>query len=204
MKKFFLILLFLPLISVSQNGVTMFNMPTPYTNLQIGYKNALAIDNAGNKWIGFNSIGLGKFNGTNWTMFDISNSLIPCDTVNALAFDASNNIWIGTNNGLAKFDGTNWTIFNTSNSNIISRHIISVVVQGNNIWIGTKSGASKYNGTTFTNYSVSNSGLAGDTVQCFSFESNGNIWMGTSNRLSKLVNTTWTTYSSSNSGLGGN
>jgi hypothetical protein len=187
-------------LACAQNGLTTYAMPTGYTPSQLQWKSALVIDNAGNKWVGFQNIGLGKFDGTTWTMYDVSNSLLPSNKVQALAVDASNNIWIGTDNGLAKFDGTNWTVFTAGNSGIAGNNIRSLATL-NGTWIGTTNGFSKYNGSVFTNYSVSNSGLAGDTVQCFSFEPNGSVWIGTSNGLSKFSNNTWSTFSSYNSGL---
>src|ERR1041385_5369380 len=172
MKRFILFLMLASSLACAQNGLTTYAMPTGYTPSQLQWKSALVIDNAGNKWVGFQNIGLGKFDGTTWTMYDVSNSLLPSNKVQALAVDASNNIWIGTDNGLAKFDGTNWTVFTAGNSGIAGNNIRSLATF-NGTWIGTTNGFSKYNGSVFTNYSVSNSGLAGDTVQCFSFEPNG-------------------------------
>ena len=187
---------------LAQNGFTVHLMPTGYTTIQLRFKNAIAIDNTNNKWIGFQSIGLGKYDGVNWTMFDISNSQLPVNDVRSIAFDASSNAWIGTNGGgLAKFDGSTWTIFNTGNSTIASNIIYSVTVNGSDIWIGTNAGVSKYNGTTFTNYTVANSNLSSDTVQSFAFETNGDVWMGSANGLCKLSGTTWTIFNTSNSGL---
>ena len=37
--------------------------------------NAIAIDGNGNKWIGTYDRGLAKFDGTNWTVYDTSNSV---------------------------------------------------------------------------------------------------------------------------------
>lgn len=188
--------------SLAQNGFTVHLMPTGYTTLQLRWKNALAIDNNGNKWVGFQNIGLGKYNGTSWTMYDISNSQLPSNDVRSIDFDASNNAWIGTNGGgLAKFDGTSWTIFNTGNSGIASDIIYSVSVNGSNIWIGTNAGVSKYNGTSFTNYTTANSNLSSDTVQAFEFETNGDVWIGTANGLCKLSGTNWTIYNTLTSGF---
>ena len=143
--------------AIAQNGFTVHLMPTGYTTIQLRFKNAIAIDNTNNKWIGFQTIGLGKYDGVNWTMFDMSNSQLPVNDVRSIAFDASNNAWIGTNGGgLAKFDGTTWIIFNTGNSGIASNIIYSVTVNGSNIWIGTNGdGVSKFDGVKFYNYTIS-------------------------------------------------
>ncbi len=202
MKKIFLLLsVCAALQSSAQNGFTSHGSPTGYTSLQLRDKNALIIDNNNNKWIAYQKIGLGKFDGSNWTMFNPINSSLPSDTVKALAVDASNNLWIGTYKGLAKFDGAAWTIFNTSNSSIPDNNIISVATEGSNIWIGTNLGAAKYNGSSWTMYNTSNSGIANDTVQCFSFDFSGNIFIGTKNGFSKLNGAAWTTFNTGNSGL---
>ena len=79
----------------------------------------LAIDGSGNKWIGTWNGGLAKFDGTNWTVYNTSNSGLPDNAVCCIAIDGSGNKWIGTyDGGLAKFDGTNWTVYNTSNSGL--------------------------------------------------------------------------------------
>ena len=49
--------------------------------------------------------GLAKFDGTNWVVYDTSNSGLPDDHVTAIAIDSQGNKWIGTaGRGLAKFD----------------------------------------------------------------------------------------------------
>ena len=204
MKRIFTLLLLLPLFSFSQNGLTSYPMPPGYPFAQVQFKNVLAIDNAGNKWVGFRDIGLGKFDGANWTIYKTANSAIPSDNVTALAVDAANNIWVGTlKNGLAMFDGTNWAVYDKSNSAIPSDSIYSLAINGSDVWIGTKYGAAKFNGTTFTNYNTSNSGIVNNIVKCFSFE-NGNIWIGTQNGLSMFNGGNWINYTTFNSGLNSN
>lgn len=205
MKKTFTLFIIAFAINVSaQNGFSSLGAPSGYTTSQLNNKNALVIDNTGNKWVAFQKIGIGKFDGTNWAMFNAVNSLLPSDTVNALAVDASNNIWIGTSKGVAKFDGINWIIFNTSNSSIPANNILSVAVSGTDIWVGTRSGAAIYNGSTWTIYNKSNSGIASDTVQCFAFDQSGNIFLGTPKGLSRLNGSTWITFNMNNSALQSN
>ena len=64
----------------------------------------IAIDEFDNKWIGTDGGGLVKCDGTNWTVYDTSNSGLPTDGVECLAIDESGNKWIGTVNGLAVFN----------------------------------------------------------------------------------------------------
>ena len=47
--------------------------------------------------------GLAKFDGTNWTVFNTSNSGLPDNYVSSIAIDGSGNKWIGTDGGLAVY-----------------------------------------------------------------------------------------------------
>src|ERR1035437_11067216 len=120
----------------SQNGLTNYAMPTGYTSSQLRYRNALAIDNTNNKWIAFKSIGVGKVGGTNWTMFDTTNSGLPSMYTTALAVDAGNAIWIGTDRGLAKYNGSSWTVYNKINSGIVSDSITAITINGTTVYAG--------------------------------------------------------------------
>src|SRR5690606_34754972 len=78
---------------------------------------SIAIDSDGNKWFG-TTIGVSKFDGTNWTLYNVSNTSggLADNTVYAIAIDSAGNKWFGTNKGVSKFDGTNWTVYNVSNT----------------------------------------------------------------------------------------
>ena len=49
---------------------------------------AIAIDSQGNNWIGTLCCGLAKFDGSNWTVYNFSNSGLPGDYVRAIAIDS--------------------------------------------------------------------------------------------------------------------
>ena len=61
---------------------------TSLTPLPDDWINAIAIDSQGNKWIGTWWGGLAKFDGTNWTVYNFSNSGLPGDYVRAIAIDS--------------------------------------------------------------------------------------------------------------------
>src|ERR1035437_298947 len=185
----------------SQNGLTNYAMPTGYTSSQLRYRNTLAIDNTNNKWIAFKSIGVGKFDGTNWTMFDTTNSGLPSMYTTALAVDAGNAIWIDTDRGLAKYNGSSWTVYNKINSGIVSDSITAITINGTTVYAGTYRGVSVMSGSSWTTYSKANSGIASDTIQAILVEPSGTIWFGTPKGLSRLSGSTWTTFKNSNSGL---
>jgi hypothetical protein len=203
MKKTSAIILFCLFISTemfSQNGLTAYAVPSG-NGATYRYRNDLKVDAADNVWVAFKDIGMGKFNGSAWTVYNNTNSSFPDSTAYAIAFDNMNNVWAGTNKGLAKFDGTTWNVFNTTNSSLPDDTIISLATNGTDLWIGTKYGAVLFDGTFWTNFNTANSGIICDTVNAFAFGTNGELWIGTYNGLSKFYQSSWTNYNSSNSGL---
>ncbi|HEY4799869.1 MAG TPA: T9SS type A sorting domain-containing protein [Bacteroidia bacterium] len=200
MKRIFTFFLFLPLLSFSQNGLTSYPMPAGYTTSYVNFKNAFALDKFGNKWIGFTYIGLGKFNGTTWTIYNHTNSGLPSDYVTSIAFEPNNTMWVGTDKGLAKYDGASWTVYNKSNSGIVSDTINAISLNGTATYVGSYRGISVFNGS-WTNCTRGNSGLASDTINAIIAETNGAIWAGTAKGLSKFSGGIWTTYNTSNSAL---
>ena len=57
----------------------------------------------GSLWFGTNG-GLVKLDGQSWKTWNTANSMLPSNTVTALAFDSKGNLWIGTANGAAEFN----------------------------------------------------------------------------------------------------
>jgi ligand-binding sensor domain-containing protein len=103
------------------------------------YIYSLAAEGNGTIWVGTWSSGLIKFDGTNWTLYNTSNSNLPDDRIYSIAIDGNGTKWLGTyTGGLVKFDGTDWTIFNGSNSDLSDDWIVSIAIDGNGTkWIGT-------------------------------------------------------------------
>ena len=58
-----------------------------------------AEDQFGNVWIATQD-GLLKYDGTAFTIYDASNSLLNTNIINAVSVDFANNLWVGTNSGL--------------------------------------------------------------------------------------------------------
>ncbi|HEV7230250.1 MAG TPA: T9SS type A sorting domain-containing protein [Bacteroidia bacterium] len=185
----------------SQNGLQKHPIPVGSYPHQNRTKNDVAIDNNSNKWVCFSSDGLGKFDGTNWTMYNPGNSPLPSYYTDCIAFDATNKAWIGTDSGAVSFDGTNWVRYSTTNSGIASNRVISVSVTGGQIIFGTIRGISIFNGSNWTSYATSNSGLISDTVNAITMESSGALWAATSRGVSRLQGTSWTSFTNGNSAL---
>lgn len=124
-----------------------------FTNIGTNQVTDISIDNLNNKWIASSQNGLSKFDNYNWTNYNISNSSIPSNSINCIATDANNNVWIATNQGLTKFNGTTWITYNTSNSGISTNSINSVMVDDlNNIWLNSSNKLIKFDGSTWSIY----------------------------------------------------
>ena len=95
----------------AQSALTGFALPNG-TDIDHRYKADMKIDPSGNIWIAFSgskqgnifkgsSIGLAKFNGSTWTTYNSTNSVLPTNYLTSLEFNG-NDLWIGTKNGLVK------------------------------------------------------------------------------------------------------
>ncbi|MHC4539710.1 MAG: two-component regulator propeller domain-containing protein [Planctomycetota bacterium] len=157
---------------------------------------------------------------TEWTVYNVSNSPLPGDSICPLVFDTQGNLWIGTGvivgggRGLVKFDGENWTVYNTSNSGLPCNNILALALDTQeNLWIGTSDpfgaggGLAKFDGENWTVYTTANSGLPCKNVMSLTFDAQGNLWIGTGDPfstscgLARFDGENWTVYTTSNSGL---
>lgn len=79
---------------------------------------------------------------TMWTDFNTGTSAIPTNNLTDIEIDASNNLWIGSDDGgLLKYNGSTWESFSTGNSIIQENHVNTVNIGDDGIiWTGTKSG----------------------------------------------------------------
>ena len=147
---------------------------------------------------------MAKFDGTNWTVYNTSNSGLPNNYVCSLAIDGSGNKWIGTNGGLAKFDGTNWTVYNTSNSGLPDNSVHSITIdESGNKWIGTVMAVWQNLMAQIGLFIILQIPVCRIIhVHSIAIDGSGNKWIGTfGGGLAKFDGTNWTVYNTSNSGL---
>ncbi len=82
--------------------------------------------------------GLTKFDGENWTTYDIHNSPLTSNTIFDIAIDKDDNLWLCTClGGLVKYDRkNNWTVYNQMNSGIAFNSLTTLVMDSyGNKWI---------------------------------------------------------------------
>lgn len=151
----------------------------------------IATDASGNIWLtngdpfdqnGFDPWGLGliKFDGTNWTTFDTTNSGISSNLITCVAVDNSGNIWCGTvDSGLTMYNGSTWTNYSTSNSPLVSNSIHNLAFDsGDTLWIGyTNNGLGKFDGVNWTDYNISNSPIGDNEIIDIMIDNADNKWI---------------------------
>ncbi|HLX11737.1 MAG TPA: two-component regulator propeller domain-containing protein [Bacteroidota bacterium] len=76
---------------------------SPGSALPPGPVNAVATDKDTLFWFGTNS-GLASLHHGTWTAFHAATSQIPSDSVTALVYDASGNLWVGTRKGIGEYN----------------------------------------------------------------------------------------------------
>jgi len=120
-----------------------YNSGLPYNNVK-----SMAFDSSGILWISTwhtQAIGieygggLTKYDGNNWTTYNIYNSPLTSNTIFDIKIDKNNYLWLSTcEGGLVKYDGiNNWVVFNKLNSGIAFNSMSVVEIDSfDNKWIG--------------------------------------------------------------------
>gem|GEM_PF-558085 len=186
------------------------------SNTGIGgdYNQVVNIDRFGIKWttgyMPFWSEGsVARFDDSVWTNWSNFEGYIPADRVNAIEFDHTDRVWVGTDSGLAVYDGKTWTKYTKDNTSFTYFQVRSIAFdKDNNTWFtfgelagGIRGGVAKFNGTTFTIYNTSNSGLPAGRFTELTIDKNNVLWIGGEGGLTKFDGVNWKVYTATNSGL---
>lgn len=207
-----LMLALIGMIAIQVNAQwTVYN--TSNSGLPVNSVTAIAIDAAGNKWIGatqpanFNA-GLCKFNGSTWTVWNMNNTpSFPTTNVASIAIDSLGNIWFGSPAGIGKLSGSTITSSALEGNAYIQQLAID---KKGNIWAPSHAGLFriKHSSPTFS-YTVYNSttapAMGGAKMNAAAVDNSGNIWSGGwDSGVRKFDgNSTWTQYNSGNSAIPG-
>lgn len=118
-----------------------------YSKLNSGFpdRSSTCVTFEGNiKWAGTPTQGIGKYNDTNWIVYNSQNVPFLSNEILCIAIDQNNNKWFCTRGGgIAKFNssGNQWTIYRTSNSGIPWNSTKSVYIDSkNDKWISDDNG----------------------------------------------------------------
>jgi hypothetical protein len=124
---------------------------------------SLAIFN-GDLWVGTSGSGVGVYdlNAGTWISYTVANSPLPHDTINRLTPvvdpNATDYIWISTNNGAAKYTPTrplpSWNIINTVDglpSNTVYDVAVDIDGTSTTTYFANYGGLTSWDGSTFSN-----------------------------------------------------
>ena len=131
----------------------------------------------GAKWFG-TANGVSRWDGTNWTSFDATNSPVRNRRIWCFWQDADGTIWMGAENGLVRYDGREMR--KCAASGTLNDHIWSLHrARDGRLWIGTaNSGACVYDGIACATVDTRD-GLGDNSVLSISEGPDGALWFGT-------------------------
>lgn len=186
-----------------------FSQYTDYTtNTSTPNAYAVTLDNAGRVWFsnhdGFSLIGeLVCWDGIAWSYLNHPQQPGAYSCATAIAFDADNNPWIGTNRfGVFHYDGSNWTQYTRDNSQMQGRYVYSVAVQSN-CWvlIATEEGLNCFTGSIWSIYNTSTTPMLSNYVWDIAFDDQFTTWLATDLGAMRHMGTMWLQINTSNTAL---
>ncbi len=137
-------------------------------------------DNNNGIWIGTQGGGVMKYN-TNADRFEMSymiNSYMNQLIIKALEVDQSNNLWVGTTDGLVYFEIDNQKVARLTQSNGLGGNEISTIFSDskNVVWVGARGkGITKIDGATITKVDLKRKITPTSIIE----DKKGNLWIGT-------------------------
>lgn len=165
-------------------------------------ENHLWMSTLGDWPIGFPLVGsLAMFNGSDWAVFNKSNSGLPSNGISAISISDNDIKWFGTGNGLVRYDGNTWDVFNTDNSPLPHNYVRSICTVDSKIWVALYYGLAQFDGNEWTFYNQDNSGLPSNKINYIASDNSGQIWLATDSGLVKFDGIYWEVFNSSNSDL---
>jgi sugar lactone lactonase YvrE len=178
------------------DGATRKTLNTSNSTLPSNYLTEVVIDKQNRVWVGTYGAGVARLDGDKWTTFTLASNF-----VNSLAFDASGNPWVATDDGAFFMDtsklglnGTQaWTRFIQSKG-LASSHVNALAVAPDGrVWFATDKGLTVYDGGTYHTY-MTTDGLASNSTQAIAVDAHGRVWVGTRRGVSVLDGGKWKTY----------
>lgn len=154
----------------------------------------IAVDSKDNVWMGCD--GIMKYDGSNFTLYNSSNTPIPEDFVYSVAIDSKDNIWFTScrfrEGGFVRYDGTSWTVYTPENSLIPVNLVQSITIDNNdNVWLAlseivTQTYLIKIRGSEWTTYTSHDLGFEPYYFSNIEFDSHNRLCGGIDYSLSSL------------------
>ncbi|MBI1804373.1 MAG: hypothetical protein HY033_04680 [Ignavibacteriae bacterium] len=121
----------------------------------------------------------------NWNAYPFPTSLD--SKINSIAFDLSNTIWLGKDNGAATYNRTDgsWKEYShqSTDGNLPGGRVNAVLTNYLKLrWFGTDSGLVRLSDTVWTRFTkAAPANLPSDTVTALQYDTRNNLWIGTPN-----------------------
>ncbi len=180
------------------NGIIKIYNDTLVPFLHFNFCADIKFDKQNNLWAASPG-GLIKFDGSNWTIWNIQNSNISDNNITSVQIDEQQNIWLSTK-GVSKFNGTSFTNYNEQTTNYPGtvEYANGIVLNKKDKWIGTSNfGLFKLTDTAFVRYPTSDCGLETSEGTLMGQDKNGKLWFGSNSArygIASFDGTTWTNY----------
>lgn len=138
-------------------------------------------------WVGTQSNGMAKWDGTEWTTFSTANSMVPEDGIRDLFVDHRHWVWVTTAGGLAVYTGSEWYVYNSTDEshnelilNTSSTNCVAVREDGT-VCLGTINGGLHFlTDTTVFFLTIPQDGFFDNTATDVLFDPvNGERWVST-------------------------
>ena len=150
---------------------------------------ALTEDAHGAIWVGTNRDGLVRIEAGKFTPFRVTK-----DSIQALHFDRSGALWIGTPHGLLRL--RNGRVDRFTQKDGLSHDSVSAILEDSdgNLWVGTTGGGlSRLSKGQWSRFSTAE-GLSDDDVRSLLEDHEGNLWVGTADGLNCLSDARFVSY----------
>ncbi len=147
-----------------------------------------------------------------WSHLTDENTLLPTNTVYALAPGPGEQMILGTDRGAVVWSPPaatdlpdRWLVFTRENSGLPGNRVLAVARdQADRLWFGTEAGLAGYDGTAWQTCPVREMGLSGEQVHALAVGSDGRLWVGTDAGAAVWDGQSWTPFTTASSGLGDN
>lgn len=148
-------------------------------NLETSNLKVMTADHDEALWVGTTAGGACRYDGQTWEIFD---QVLPGNWVTDIEVSPTNEVWIGTTEGLALYDGQN---VETMNHILPADYVIDILItDADEVWIAAVNGVALYDGQNWLEYDWSNI-LPGDILSMDAVPS-GSLWVGTSAGLLRI------------------
>ena len=167
---------------------------------------ATAVDSLYRIWVGSYGF-IANYNGTDWQIFNASNSNIKPKYVHQIMTGKEGDVWAIINMNekacLAEYDGSDWTVYDPNTRSVPTTNFIEMAEDSYGVkWLCADSGLVKFDGVNWNLYEDTRTKLSNDLFQTIVIDSKDNKWIGCRDSgLVKFSNNNFEYFKTDNSAL---